>query len=388
MDGHHAADVVVVGAGVIGLAVAWRAACHGLRVTAVDPAPGLGASHVAAGMLAPVTELGYGEQDLLALNLVAASRYPSFVAEVEDAAGLSCGYRQSGTLAVAADADDRAELAALHEFQRSLGLAAQWLTGRECRALEPLLAPSVTGGLLVDGDHQVDGRRLAAALLVAADRAGVVLHRGRASVTVRGDRVTGVRLPDGTALPAGTVVLAAGCWSGQVDGLPAGALPPVRPVKGQILRLRVPPRFAPFLSRTVRGNTGGSHVYLVPREDGELVVGATSEERGFDTQVTAGAVYELLRDAHDLVPGLGELPLVETIAGLRPGSPDNAPVLGPGALDGLVLATGHHRNGILLTSVTAEVITELLVTGRLPELAAPFTLDRFGGAPAGREVPA
>ncbi|HEY9473786.1 MAG TPA: glycine oxidase ThiO [Mycobacteriales bacterium] len=380
MDVHSCPDVAVVGGGVIGLAVAWRAARRGLTVAVADPDPGQGASHVAAGMLAPVTELRYGEQELLTLGLAAARRYAAFVAELEEESGLSCGYRPCGTLAVALDADDRAELRELHEFQSSLGLSSRWLTGRECRRFEPMLAPSVTGGMFVEDDHQVDGRRLAAALLVAAERAGVVVHRARAAVTTGPDRVTGLRLSDGTVLAAGTVVLAAGCWSARVDGLPAEALPPVRPVKGQILRLRVPPSLAPFLSHTVRGNTRGSHVYLVPRENGELVVGATSEELGFDTLVTAGGVYGLLRDAHDLVPGLTELPLVETIAGLRPGSPDSAPMLGPGRLDGLVLATGHHRNGILLTPVTADVISELLVTGMLPELAAPFTPDRFDGA--------
>lgn len=380
-------DVVVVGGGVIGLAVAWRAAGRGLTVAVVDPTPGQGASRAAAGMLAPVTELRYGEQPLLALSLAAARGYPSFVAELEQASGCSCGYRRCGTLAVALDADDRAELRDLHEFQRSLDLTAQWLSGRECRRTEPMLAPSVTGGLLVEGDHQVDGRRLTAALLVAADRAGVVVHRSSAAVMVRAGRVTGVRLSDGSVLAAGTVVLAAGCWSGRVAGLPAEALPPVRPVKGQILRLSMPPDATPVLGRTVRGSTRGSHVYLVPRENGELVVGATSEELGFDTRVTAGGVYELLRDAHDLVPGVTELPLTETHAGLRPGSPDNAPILGLGALPGLVLATGHHRNGILLAGVTADAVAELLVTGVLPDLVTPFTPDRFTTA-RGQEVPA
>lgn len=393
MDTHHHPDVAVVGGGVIGLAVAWRAASRGLTVAVADPNPGQGATHAAAGMLAPVTELRYGEQELLALGLASADRYPAFVAELEQETGLSCGYRNCGTLAVAGDADDRAELRELHRFQLSLGLASQWLTGRECRRFEPMLAPSVTGGMFVEGDHQVDGRRLATALLAAAERAGVVVHRARAAVTTAGDRVTGLRLSDGTELAAGTVVLAAGCWSARVDGLPTEALPPVRPVKGQILRLRMPPELGPFLSHTVRGNTRGSHVYLVPRENGELVVGATSEELGFDTRVTAGGVYGLLRDAHELVPGLTELPLVETFAGLRPGSPDSAPMLGPGRLDGLVVATGHHRNGILLTPVTADVVGELLVTGRLPDLAAPFTPERFGdtgqaGPTVVQEVPA
>ncbi|HSV68100.1 MAG TPA: glycine oxidase ThiO [Mycobacteriales bacterium] len=377
-------DVVVVGGGVIGLAVAWRAATEGLRVALVDPRPGSGATRVAAGMLAPVTEARYGEQPLLALALASARRYPSFAVELAEAAGRPAGYRQTGTLAVALDVDDRAALRELHAVQTGLGLATDWLTGRECRTLEPLLAPSVTGGLLAPGDHQVDNRVFAAALLAAADRAGVDLWRVRATgILCAGDRVIGVRLDDDGVLAAGQVVLAAGCWSAGLAGLPEPAVPPVRPVKGQILRLRTPPG-QPYLGRAVRGTVRGGHVYLVPRPDGELVVGATVEEQGFDTRVTAGGVYELLRDAHDVLPGLTELTLVETAAGLRPGTPDNAPILGPAPVPGLVYATGHHRNGLLLTPVTADAVTAYLCTGTLPAVAAPFTLDRF----AHQEVPA
>ncbi|MFI9105251.1 glycine oxidase ThiO [Streptomyces fildesensis] len=374
----HRYDVLVVGGGIIGLVTAWRAAQRRLRTAVADPAPGGGAAHVAAGMLAAVTELQYGEQTLLDLNLASARRYPSFAAELEDATGLGLGYRRCGTLAVALDADDRADLRELHAFQESLGLRSEWLSGRECRRLEPMLAPGVRGGLRVDGDHQVDPRRLAAALLRAAELAGVALHRSSVAriETVR-DRATGAVLDDGTVLAAEQTVLAAGSRSGVLPGVPEHALPPVRPVKGQILRLRIPPGYAPFLSRTVRAVVRGGHVYLVPRENGELVVGATSEELGWDTTVTAGGVYELLRDAHELVPGLTELPLVETLAGLRPGSPDNAPLLGRSALPGLLLATGHHRNGVLLTPVTGDIMAELLTTGSVPESARPFSPARF-----------
>jgi glycine oxidase len=185
---------------------------------------------------------------------------------------------------------------------------------------------------------------------------------------------------DGTALTAGQVVLAAGSAGGRLAGVPDAVLPPVRPVKGQVVRLTVPKRHAPFLSRTVRAVVRGSQVYLVPRENGELVLGATSEELGWDTTVTAGGVYELLRDAHELVPGITELPLTETRAGLRPGSPDNAPLLGPTGVDGLLLATGHYRNGVLLTPVTGDVMADVLTTGVLPEEARPFSPRRFGAA--------
>ncbi|RAG81492.1 glycine oxidase ThiO [Streptacidiphilus pinicola] len=376
-------DALVVGGGIIGLAVAWRSAQRGLRVTLLDPDPGRGANHVAAGMLAPVTELQYGEEPLLRLGIASNERYADFVAELTEATGLDTGYRRCGTLAVALDADDRAELREVHEFQRRLGLTTQWLTGRECRRLEPMLAPDVRGGTLVAGDHQVDPRRLGRALVEVCRRAGVTLRRERAAELLSEDGVSvvGARTEDGTALHAERTVLAAGSWSGELPGLPPEARLPVRPVKGQVVRLRMAtvhgPLPMPFLSRNLRAVVRGCHIYLVPRADGELVLGATMEEQGFDTTVTAGGVYELLRDGRELLPGLTELPLLETNAGLRPGTPDNAPLLGPTAFPGLVAATGHHRNGVLLTPVTGDAIAAFLAEGRLPAEAAPFTPARF-----------
>jgi glycine oxidase len=386
MSQQPAADVVVVGGGVIGLAVAWRAAGTGMTVSVVDETPGQGASWAAAGMLAPVTEVHYGEHRLLALNLDAAGRWPAFAAEVEEAGGHPVGYRPGGTLAVARDADDNAALEDLYQFQLRCGLEVERLRSRECRQLEPGLAPGIRGGVLAAGDHQVDNRALVQALLIACRRAGVGLLTGRvAELAVNRDRVTGVVLADGTRLPAGSVVLAAGCWSGGLGGLAAEALPPVRPVKGQLLYLRGSAS-EPLCTRNVRG----LEVYVVPRGDGRVVVGATVEEQGFDTRVTAGAVRDLLQAALELLPDAAELELLETVVGLRPGSPDNAPMLGPAGPEGLVVATGHYRNGILLTPVTADAIAELLATGRVPDLIAPFTPGRFSGgvtAGAGRSAP-
>lgn len=381
MSRTRTSDVLVIGGGIIGLVTAWRAAQRGFTTAVVDPEPGGGAAQVAAGMLAAVTELHYGEQTLLGLNLASARRYPDFAAELTDVTGHDLGYRRCGTLAVALDADDRAHLRELHTLQRQSGLDSEWLSGRECRRLEPMLAPGVRGGLRVDGDHQIDPRRLAAALVAACERAGVAFHRTWAErLDVVRNRAAGVTTTGGTELGAGQVVLAAGSLSGRLAGVPDDVLPPVRPVKGQVLRLTVPKRYAPFLSRTVRAVVRGSQVYLVPRESGELVVGATSEELGWDTTVTAGGVYELLRDAHELVPGITELPLTETRAGLRPGSPDNAPLLGPTELAGLSLATGHYRNGVLLTPVTGDAMAHVLTTGELPDEARPFTPMRFSPA--------
>jgi glycine oxidase len=384
-SGAERPDVVVVGGGCIGLATAWRAAGEGLRVTVVDPHPGTRASWAAAGMLAPVTEVHYGEEALLRLNLASAERYPAFVDELEREADAAVGYRRCGTLFAAADGGDRVVLEELHQFQRSLGLEAQLLSGRQCRSLEPMLAPGIRGGILAPEDHQVDNRRLIPALRTAAVRRGVAIrHCAVAEVVVADDRAAGVRLESGELVLADAVVLAAGCWSSSIPGLPPGVVPSVRPVKGQLLHLRGPAG-SPFLTRNLRGVAQGSHVYLVPREDGRLVVGATVEERGFDTTVTAEAAYTLLRDAHQLLPGVLDLELAETHAGLRPGSPDNAPLVGPSALPGLTMATGHYRNGVLLTPVTADAVATYLTTGRLLDHVRPFSPTRFASAgPGGR----
>lgn len=376
-------DVVVVGGGVIGLAVAWRLLGRGRSVAVVDPAPASAASRAAAGMLAPVTEVQYGEEPLLALALESLRRYPGFVEELEHQTGMTVGLRRDGTLVVGTDAGDRAALEQLHDFQRSLNLDATLLTARECRHLEPGLSPEVRCGLLAASDHSVDNRRLTRALLqaVRAARGDLVIDHVT-EVLLDDLAVRGVGLAGGDSLIANTVVIAAGPWSAQLGGIPADARPPVRPVKGEILRLRADGRH-PLPTRSLRALVGGHSVYLVPRADGELVVGATAEERGFDTTVRAGAVRELLRDARAVYPGVDELELVETLAALRPGSPDNRPIIGKTAVAGLVLATGHYRNGVLLAPVTADVVADL-VTGRdtdeaLLSIASPA---RLAEAPA------
>jgi glycine oxidase len=367
--------VVIVGGGVIGLGIAWRSLARGVRVTVVDPDPASRASRVAAGMLTPVTEVEYGEDALLRLGIASRDLYPEFVAELEEVSGRDTAYRRDGVLQVALDADDLAVLEELRRFQESLGIAAEALTGRECRRREPMLAPSARGGLFAPDDGSIDPRRLSAALLAAVDRLGGALVRDRAAeILTTGDHVAGVRLGGGEAIEADQVVLAAGPWSNEVKGLPPDVVPPIRPVKGQVVRLRGP---LPLLGHTVRGLVRGSSVYLVPRADGELVIGATQEELGYDTTVTAGGVWELLRDARELVPGVTELVFQEVTAGLRPGSPDNAPILGPSALPGLVLASGHYRNGVLLTPVTADAVAETVATGEPPEVIRPFSPGRF-----------
>jgi glycine oxidase len=367
-------SVAIAGGGLIGLVVAWRAAQRGLAVTVVDEAPGTGASYAAAGMLAPVTEAAYGEEALLGLSRDSLARYPGFAAELSRATGIDVGLRTTGTVAVGFDADDMRALDALHAFQQELGLASDRLTARAVRDLEPGLTPRVRGGLHVPGDFSVDGRALHAALLAAASAQGVrLVHDRVAGVLVRDGRAAGLELSRGTVESA-TVVLALGAWGA---GLPGAPPIPVRPVKGQILRLR---GAAGLVERTVRALVRGRFVYLVPYGKDGLIVGATVEDRGFDPTVTAGAVHDLLRDAIEVVPGVTELELAETLTRWRPGTPDNAPILGGCELPGLVLATGHYRNGVLLAPVTGDAVTDFLDAGSLPAVAQAFTLDRFGSS--------
>jgi glycine oxidase len=379
-------DVVVAGGGIIGLSAAWLSSEAGHRVRVVDPAPGRGAAWVAGGMLAPVAEATFGEGPLVRLFLDAASRWPAFAERLTEATGMDIGFQECGTVAVALDASDRAEIDQLLDFRRELGLDTSRLSASECRSLVPGLSPAVRGGALMPGEQQVDNRAVVLALLEACRRTGVELIAERvASVRLGHDSAAdGVVTEGGTFIPADTVVLAAGAQTPHIGGVPAGVLPPVRPVKGHVLRLRATGSHQAF-DHVVRGLVHGHHCYLVPRADGSVVLGATSEERGNETTVRAGAVHTLLDDARLLVPGLDEWELVECIAGLRPGSPDNAPFVGPSSVANLVLATGHYRNGFLLTPITAEAVAAYLTTGSVPPPLDAFPADRHLAAapPAG-----
>jgi glycine oxidase len=389
-------DVVVVGGGVIGLGCAWRLAQRGARVAVLERGePGGGATRVAAGMLAPVGELTFGEPELLELTLAAARLYPGFVAELEAATGEATGYERLGALHVALDRDEAAQLRRVHDLQRSFELEAEWLPPRKCRELEPGLTPSFHGGVFAAGEAAVDPRALTRALLAACEAEGVEVRTGTDVVegVFEGERLVGVRTTSGSAGPlyryaeqrsggpfdraggeevrAETVVLAGGAWSGATEWLPEHARPPVRPVKGQVLELRARQRpGADAAEPAARHILASERVYLVPRADGRLVVGATVEEMGFDTAVTAGGVHELLREAYRLLPDVAEMELLGATAGLRPGTPDNLPLVGPGAVDGLVLATGHFRNGILLAPLAAQAVADLLSGDRRSSFVA------------------
>lgn len=343
-------DVAVVGAGVAGLAVALRAAQRGLRVVVLErDAPGAGASHVAAGMLAPVTEAEAGRPALLESMLQGAARWPAFARE------LGVPIHETGTLVVARDGAEAAALEREAALRDELGLAAARLLPSAARRLEPALAPRVRAALHVPGDHSVDPVTLVAALVAAAREAGARLRTG---AEVEALEEGAVRLRGGEVVRAARTVLAAGAWGATLADVP------LRPVKGQIVRLRG----APVLGHVVRYETG----YAVPRPDGRVVVGATVEERGFDTAVTAEGVLGLLRDASELVPGLLELEVEALVAGLRPATPDGDPLLGADPdHPWLVHAGGHFRNGILLASITGDLVAAELV----------------GDAPAGPPTP-
>ncbi len=352
-------DVLVAGGGIIGLAVARALGERGLRVLVLDAPGGSGAWAVAAGMLAPATEVEHGEDASLRLGLQSAERYPAF------AAGLGVELRQSGTLVVARDRDEAEALDRLHAYRESLGLRAERLRPTAARRREPAHAPTVRQALDVPGDRSVDPRALGAAL---RERVDVRIAQVEALVT-DGDRVRGVRLSSGEVVQAGHVVLATGAHA--ID-VPDHARVPVRPVKGQVLRLR-DPGGPGLVERSIR--TLGA--YLVPRADGRYVLGATMEERGWDATVTAGGAFELLRDLSEVVPGLLELELEEALVGFRPGTPDNVPAIGAGALDGLTWATGHWRNGVLLAPVTADLVAAHVAGEPLPEWAAACDPRRF-----------
>ena len=363
-------QAIVIGGGVIGLAVAWRLAQRGAEVVVLErDQPGRGTSRVAAGMIAPISEASVGEEALLRLGIASARAYPDFVAELHEVTGADPGYLRCGTLIAARDRDEAEALEREVELRLSLGLTVDRLLPTEARKLEPALAPTLRAALAVGDDHAIDPRQLTAALLAACRVAGVDV---RAGAEVAELDLPVVRLAGGERLSAESVVLAAGVWSTQIRGLPPEAQIPLRPVKGQILWLR-DPAGPGLMSRALRF----PGAYLVSRGDGRYVLGATVEERGFDTTVTAGAVFELLRDAVELVPGVAELVIDEALAGLRPGTPDNAPLIGAGALPGLIWATGHYRHGVLLTPITAELIASAVLDGVTSPLAQPFGADRF-----------
>ncbi len=367
--------IAIVGAGVVGLGVGWRLAQAGCAVDLFDSGQaGRGATWAAAGMLAAGAEVEPGEEKLFALNRLSQRMWPAFAEEIEVATGISVGYRPEGTLVVATNRDELRQLEFTVEVQRRFGVNSHRVSAVEVRGMEPHLRSTVAGGIFCPEDHQVDNRPLALALAQLCTAAGGRIHEHTPvrRIVIEGGRAVGVEVAD-RVHHADVVLLAAGPWSREIGGLPPEALPPVRPIKGQMLALQMDPA-APL----VRHVLWAPKIYLVPRNDGRLIVGATVEERGYETAMTAGGLLALLEAAWRALPGIEELPVVETWVGFRPGCRDDAPVLGPSGIDGLIYATGHHRNGILLAPATADLVSRMILTGETPEPLRPFGLERFG----------
>lgn len=372
------ADVAVVGGGLMGLGIAWRVAQAGRSVVCVDgAAAGQGASWAAAGMLAPYAELDFDEVELLELAESSQRMWPEFADELAAAASADVGFDPCGSLVVAVDRDDAEAQERLFAYQRARGLDVARLGGAACREREPLLSPRVHSGTWSPGEHQVDPRRLLPAVELAATRAGARVFRGASCVRVdvSAGEVTGVAMADGGRVRARQVVVAAGAWSRAVDGLEPHR-PPVRPVKGQMLAVARDPALT--LGHVVRS----PDAYLAPKAD-RWVVGATSEDRGFDDRVTAGGVWELLDGAYAVVPSIYELELVEVWTGFRPASRDNGPILGGCAVDGLFFCTGHYRNGIQQAPASIDGVAKAVLGRDVPATLAPFGVGRFGGAARG-----
>jgi len=366
--------VAIIGAGVVGLGIAWRLAGRAEVAVFDRGKAGMGSSHAAAGMLAACCEAEPGEEALLALCRDSQSRWPGFARELLAASGLDVELRQEGTLVLALTADDQAEAAHRLDFQNKLGLPLEWLTAAETRTREPHLAGKIAGAVFSPQDHQVDNRKVVAALRLAAERAGVAIHEQTPvkEISFHNGRADGLVLEDGRRVSADRVVLAAGAWSRGISGLPPDRRPPVRPVKGQMLALRMDP-MAPLLTHVL----WAPGAYLVPRRDGRLIVGATVEEKGFDDAITAGGLLTLLEAAWRAIPAIEELPVDEIWTGHRPGSRDDAPILGRGPAENLFYATGHHRNGILLAPVTADAMAKLILDDVVEPAIQPFGLERF-----------
>jgi glycine oxidase len=359
---------------VVGLGIAWRLAGRATVEVFDRGTAGGGASHAAAGMLAACSEAEPGEEDLVALGRESQARWPAFAEELLRVSGVDVELRREGTLVLALTADDQAEIGHRLEFQKKLDLPLEWLSAAATRVREPHLAGKIAGALFSPEDHQVDNRKLAQALRIAAEASGAKIREYQPvrEIFVQNGQARGVVLEDGAICSADIVVLAAGAWSRSIGGLPPDRRPPVRPVKGQMLALQMDAA-APLLNHVL----WAPGAYLVPRRDGRLIVGGTVEERGFDSTITAGGLLTLLEAAWRAVPAIEELPVAETWVGHRPGSRDDAPILGRGPLEGLFYATGHHRNGILLAPITADAMARLILDDVVEASIRPFGLERF-----------
>jgi glycine oxidase len=366
-------DAVVIGGGVMGLSSAWSLADLGHDVLLLEQETvGSGASRAAAGMLAPYAEIEFHEDALLAFAEESQKLWPAFAEEVEQESSVDIEFDDTGTLLVALDPDTRSELERQYDYQKSRGAPVEWLSADACREREALLSPYISDGVYSPRDYQVSNRRTVDALATIAREKGVHIeeHAKVERLIVEHGNLVGVGCSDDSTFRAERVVIASGAWTSLLSG--ASNLPKMfRPVKGQMVALEMPDELS--VQHVVRG----PGTYLVPKADGSLVVGATSEERGFDASLTAGGLYELLRGAYEILPASYEFPVKETWTGFRPGSRDNGPLLGETDVNGLFVVAGHYRNGIQQLPATYRAMRKVFAGGELPEWAAPFHCSRF-----------
>jgi glycine oxidase len=350
-------DVVIAGGGVIGGAIAMQIARAGLRVAVFDrQQPGQEASWASAGILSPAPE-SPGMVAMVPLGKASMALYPEFVAQVDELSGKSTGFRPKGTLEALFSHDTKAELSTIITLHHGLGLKAEPLRAEDARELEPALSEEVEAAVLRPEEASIDNRALTAAILEAAQRSGAEIFSGNGAKAIwrEGDRCAGLVLQS-EKVEAKWTVIAAGCFSATIEGIASYA--PVRPAKGQMVALRAD-------DVKIERVLWSEKIYLVPRNDGRIVAGATVEHAGFDKRVTAGGIEKILSAAINLAPGLANAHIEETWAGLRPDSPDHLPILGPTDIEGLLMATGHFRSGILLTPITARLVREWILEERV-----------------------
>lgn len=365
--------ITIIGGGIIGLSLGWQLARKGRDVEIFErDIGGRGACWVAAGMLAPQAEMGFEEIELFMLCRKSLELYTKFLDDLYEDTGIRIELEKCGSLMPGFDRDDSERLRRLYDFREKVGLPVEWITGSQARELEPLLSPKCTNAIWVPEDGQIDNRKLMDALLDAFHKHGGKLHEiaNVHEIKIENNRIVSIIVND-KEVKTSTLIVAAGAWSKQIEGLPENVLPPVRPVKGQILSLRMNPDFQ--INHAIRA----PDVYLVPKKDGRLIVGASNEEMGFDTNPTAGEIFRLLERGWETVPAIYDLPIEEIQVGLRPGSRDHEPIIGDSGIEGLYFATGHYRNGILLAPVTAFELSDWIITGNRPAALEHFQLSRF-----------
>lgn len=371
--------ILIIGGGIIGLSLGWQLAKRGMKVeilekgkTGRDALLHGQASYASAGMLAPHTEMGFEDIELFYLCRKSLDMYDKFCDELYNDCGIEVKVERTGCILPGFDRDDAERLRRLYDFHERINIPVQWLTGSEARDKEPLLSPKCTGAIWIEDDAQINNRRLLEALKIAFEKNGGQLYEEHPveRINIENGKVTGAYF-HGKDAEYDYVVVCAGAWTKQIEGIPENLLPPVRPVKGQVINLRL--NDSCTLTKVVRA----PDVYLLPKSDGRLVIGASCEEMGFDTNPTAGEIFRLLERAWEAVPSIYDLPIDSIDVGLRPGSRDHMPIIGDSEIEGLFFATGHYRNGILLTPITAYELSEWIVTGIKSKALKEFQLSRF-----------